>query len=334
MMNYREKYLTLRDAYKSGSDLIRLSGTEVDIHRCSFHSKHWTLLPGAEVYRCEEHDATFHEKTNDVLSRRLQCYPETLRHVDVDVVENKDFSYTLFKKRTTEPASGVILIFHGLNERSWIKYLPWAERLVELTGKAAILFPIAFHMNRAPSAWGESRAMNKVSDVRREYSTSIMNSSCANAAISSRIELIPQRFFWSGLQTFDDIVSLISEMRNGSNPHIAADATVDLFGYSIGSFLSEILIMTNPVNHFDDSRLFLFCGGPTLDRMSPNSKFILDSDATIAIYSYFTERLDTELSLDKRIAHYFGEAHQSGTIFKAMLSYRKNKELREEPFRK
>ncbi len=334
LMNYREKYIVLRDAYLSNADFIRPPNTQIDIHRCAFHSRYWTILPGASDYRCEEHGATFHEKTNEILGRKLQAYPETLRHADVDLLENRDFTYTLFRKRSDNPETGVVFIFHGLNERSWSKYLPWAERIVELTGKAAILFPIAFHMNRAPSAWGESRTMNSVATARKNYSPSIMNSSFANAAISSRIELIPQRFFWSGLQTFDDIVSFISEIRKGLNPHIRADATIDLFGYSIGSFLSEILIMANPYNYFDKSRLFLFCGGPTLDRMSPNSRFILDSDATIAIYSYFTERLESELSLDHRIAHYFSDAHPAGTIFKAMLSYQKKKQLREELFRK
>lgn len=333
-MNYREKYIALRDIYDPAAEFIQLPHNAVEIRQCPFRSQHWALLPGAPVYRCEDHDTVFHETFDAAMNRRLQPYPETLKHADINVSENRDFTYTLFKKSSAGPAAGVILLFHGLNERGWIKYLPWAESLVERTGKAVILFPIAFHMNRAPSAWGESHAMNKVSDTRRNHSPSIMNSSYANAAISARIEMIPQRFFWSGLQTFDDIVQLVSEIKGGVNPFVASNATVDFFGYSIGSFLSEILIMTNPQNYFEKVRLFLFCGGPTLDRMSPNSKFILDSDATIAIYSYFTERLDMELSLDRRIAHYFSEAHPSGEVFKAMLSYQKNKEFREGLFRK
>jgi alcohol dehydrogenase YqhD (iron-dependent ADH family) len=67
--------------------------------------------------------------------------------------------------------------------------------------------------------------------------------------------------------------------------------------------------------------------------MSPNSKFILDSDATIAIYSFYTERLEAELQLDHRIAHYFSEAHPAGLVFKMLLSYQKNKEAREQRFR-
>ena len=42
--------------------------------------------------------------------------------------------------------------------------------------------------------------MNAVSGIRRAQSPVIVNSSFANAAISARIELIPQRFFWLGLQ--------------------------------------------------------------------------------------------------------------------------------------
>jgi hypothetical protein len=175
--------------------------------------------------------------------------------------------------------------------------------------------------------------MNVVSGIRRSHSPAIMNSSFANAAISARIELIPQRFFWSGLQTFDDVVRLLSEIKSGTHPFIEPEATIDLFAYSIGSFLSEILVMANPNNYFQNSKLFMFCGGPTLDRMSPNSKFILDSDATIAIYSFYTERLETELKLDLRIAHYFSEAHTAGVEFKMLLSYQKNKEAREQRFR-
>jgi len=91
-------------------------------------------------------------------------------------------------------------------------------------------------------------------------------------------------------------------------------------------------MMTNPKDFFRESKLFMFCGGSTLDRMSPNSRFILDSDATIAIYSFYTERLESELKLDKRIAHYFNGNHKSGSYFKSMLSYKKEKGLRESRF--
>jgi len=332
-MTYQERYHRLKSFYDPSLEAISLPWEDMEIHNCPFHSQHWTSLPGASTYTCTDHDIHFNESLPSYGNSQSPDYPDTLSHSDVDILENKSFTYVLFKKSVPSRSKGVILLFHGLNERSWSKYLPWADELVKNTGKAVILFPIAFHMNRAPSEWGKARLMVDVSEKRRKYSPAIMNSSFANAAISARIEQIPQRFFWSGLQTFDDIVSLISEVKNGSHPFIARDATIDLFGYSVGSFLSEILLMANPSNYFGASRLFLFCGGPTLDRMFPDSKFILDSDATIAMYSYYTERLETELRLDRRISHYFSEAHPSGRVFRTMLSYQKNKEAREQFFR-
>ena len=331
-MAYREIYAALKSLYDPLKGTIYLPGGNIEIYNCAFNSEHWMSLPGATAYSCPEHNILFQEKSEPIEKTHSQPYPESLQHADVDIVENKKFTYVLFKKSMPARAKGVILLFHGLNERNWNKYLPWANKLVKDTGKAVILFPIAFHMNRAPSEWGKPRLMKKVSDKRRDNSPAIMNTSFANAAISARIEQIPQRFFWSGLQTFDDIASLISEIKNGSHPLITPDADFDLFGYSIGSFLSEILLMANPNNYFQTSKLFLFCGGPTLDRMFPNSKFILDSDATIAIYSFYTERIDSELILDKRIGHYFSDAHPSGKVFKTMLSYQKNKDAREQFF--
>ena len=331
-MTYRELYVALKSLYNPSADTIHLPWENIEIQNCAFRSEHWMLLPGATTYSCHEHNMVFHEKLVSEACIQSHAYPETLKHADVDITENKDFKYLLFKKTIPARADGVILLFHGLNERSWDKYLPWAYKLVSDTGKAVVLFPIAFHMNRAPSEWGIARPMKEVSDKRRCHSPAVMNSSFANAAISARIEQIPQRFFWSGLQTFDDIISLISDIKRGTHPSIAPDANFDLFGYSIGSFLGEILLMANPKRYFEASRFFLFCGGPTLDRMFPNSKFILDSDATIAIYSFYTERLETELVLDRRIAHFFSEAHPTGIVFKTMLSYQKNKDAREKYF--
>jgi hypothetical protein len=333
-MSYLKTYQYFKNTYKQETSLLTIPSSEIEIRHISFSSQYWTLLPGASSYKCDEHDMTFQENPDPALHADMQSYPEVLKHADTEVGENKHFTYTLFKNRSPVRTSGVILLFHGLNERGWTKYLPWAERLVENTGKSVVLFPIAFHMNRAPASWGHSREMNLVSGIRRGHSPKLTNSTYANAAISARIELIPQRFFWSGLQTFYDIVALISDIRNGAHPFIAPDASFDLFGYSIGSFLSEILIMASPKNFFQNSRLFLFCGGPTLDRMCPNSRFILDSDATIAIYSYYTERLEMEMKLDRRIAHYFRDAHPAGIMFRAMLSYQKEKEKREELFKK
>jgi len=130
-----------------------------------------------------------------------------------------------------------------------------------------------------------------------------------------------------------DVSQLLNQIHSGKHPLIKPGAGIDLFSYSVGSFLSEILLMANPDNYFSNSRLFLFCGGPTLDRMKPNSKYILDSDATIALYSFYTERLDMELKHDVRMAHYFNGDHPVGNFFRAMLNYHAEKKFREQRFR-
>ncbi len=332
-MNYRERFFTLRSIYTPDHEVIRIPGNNTEIRHYRFASAHWNLLPGRHEYTCADHGIVFREDLESGMNGRLQTYPEKLKHDDIDIGENRNFSYVLFRNADSVRAREVIFLFHGLNEHSWHKYLPWAEKLVLLTGKPVILFPIAFHMNRTPVPWWLSRPMNDVSGIRRTHSPTITNSSFANAAISARIEMIPQRFFWSGLQTFDDVIQLIAEIKRGDHPLIAPDASYDLFAYSIGSFLSEILMMANPDEYFRNSNLCMFCGGPTLDRMSPNNKFILDSDATIAMYSFYTERLEAELKLDRRIAHYFSDAHPAGITFKMLLSYQKHKEAREQRFR-
>jgi hypothetical protein len=161
----------------------------------------------------------------------------------------------------------------------------------------------------------------------------VAESSFANAAISTRFQQLPQRFFWSGIQTYADVLQVVREIRDNEAPDIEKDARIDFFGYSIGAFLAEILCMANEDNLFSASKLALFCGGPTLDRMYPVSKYILDSEALVGLYSFFVEHLENKCRYDPRLAHYFGEGHPAGICFKAMLTYRKLKDFREGRFR-
>ncbi len=332
-MTYSDSYFNLQQIYNPAIPLLFNPVNKILIHNITFNSDNWLLLPGAEQYRCKQHNLCFNEHISYKEKPLYDEYPDILKHQDIEIQENRKFTYTVFQKDTGKPSDGIIFLFHGLNEKTWYKYLPWAEKLVENTGKKVILFPIAFHMNRIPSEWSNSRMMSTISKIRQRHSSSIANTTFANAAISARIHAIPQRFFWSGLLTYLDIVQLLNEIRSGKNSLINPGASVDLFSYSIGSFFSELLLMANPNNYFDESRLFLFCGGPTLDRMQPNSKYILDSDATIALHSFYTERLDMELKHDIRMGHYFNGDHPIGNYFKAMLNYHKEKKFREERFR-
>ena len=83
-------------------------------------------------------------------------------------------------------------------------------------------------------------------------------SSFANIALSNRLTEDPMRFFKSGYQTSTDIIKLLSCIRNGEHEVIPQTANFNLFAYSIGAFLAEIILMGNPENLFSESKLFMF----------------------------------------------------------------------------
>jgi hypothetical protein len=309
-----------------------LAPHRVEILHRDFVSENVNVLPGAAGYTCAAHGTAFGPDELDPI-RSGPPYHASLDIPDCSIQPNAAFRYSIFRPAGRGKAQSVILLLNGLNEKRWDKYLPWALRLVEATGKAVVLFPIAFHLNRTPADWSNPRIMSEVSAERKRRYPAIAHSSFANAAISVRLQAMPQRFFWSGLQTYLDIVQLVARIREGRDEQIGSSATIDLFAYSVGSFLSELILMTNPRGLFTDSRLFIFCGGPTLDRMYPGSRYIMDSEAVVALHSYLIEHLDNEFARAPRLGHYFREHHDVWDYFRAMLSNPKMKELRESRFR-
>lgn len=88
---------------------------------------------------------------------------------DDHILENKSFTYTIFAPSGKEKREKAIILLHGLNERTWEKYLTWD--LAESTGKPVILFPIAFHMNRTPGSWCNPRAVLPWVNRRKQEDT-------------------------------------------------------------------------------------------------------------------------------------------------------------------
>lgn len=262
---------------------------------------------------------------------RLQALKQLLEVQDEGVGENCEFDYLLLKPMCDEPAREVILLFHGLNESSWEKYLAWAVELHRSTGSAMLMFPIAFHMNRVPEAWRNPRNLYQVYRERQQLFPQAHSASFANAIISMRLQVQPQRFFYSGLQSFRDVVRLMVQIRRGSHPAISRKAQLNIFGYSIGALLSEILLMVNPGQFFSDSRAFLFCGGATMQEMNPVSKYILDSVAGEAIQSFYLQLLD-QASRTAGYSDFFHSMDES-FYFKSMLAYNYLREEREERLR-
>jgi hypothetical protein len=145
---------------------------------------------------------------------------------------------------------------------------------------------------------------------------------------------MPQRFIWSGLQTYFDVIQFIEECRAGLHPLIPADFTFDMFAYSIGALLAEILKLSDYNGYFSKSKVAMFCGGAVFNRLSPVSKFILDSEASVALYSYLVEHFDSYLRKDSRLHHYIVDGHHEGKVFHAMLDYKIMRDFREGLFKK
>jgi hypothetical protein len=256
MTNYNDRHIALNNCFKQGTD-CRLEETGIDIRFFRFHS------------------LSSEEKGG------------TLQHTDNTISENFSFEYPVFTLSGKSRQKEAILLLHGLNERNWSKYLTWAESLCLNTSKPVILFPIAFHINRAPVTWSNPRSLIGLLNFRKEKYTDDRSISYANVALSDRISQSPERFYLSGRQTWADLTVLFEEIKEGRHPLFKEDAGIDIFAYSIGAFLSQVALMANQKGLFSDSRLFMFCGGSIFRSMFGVSRNILDKPAFEKLQQYY-----------------------------------------------
>lgn len=329
-MNYTESYHKLREVFSSVES--EKSFENFSIHKIGFQSVFFDLLPGNTKYRCEQHDVNFEVLSNyynDVGTIQNDVHQE-----DFLVEENRNFDYYILSPQKADQIKKVIFLFHGFNEKNWNKYLTWGQAICERTGSAVVFFPIAFHMQRAPEHWSNPRKMYQLCEKRKKRFPNIIKSTLFNVAISMRLQSMPQRFIWSGLQTYYDVIQFVEECKRGDHSLIDQDATFDIFAFSIGGLLAEILKLSNHQNYFSDSKVCLFCSGTVFNRISPVSKFILDSEASVALYSYLVEHFNSFLKNDDHLRHYIKEQHFEGKIFHSMLEYQKMRDFREAQFKK
>lgn len=236
---------------------------------------------------------------------------------DDAVPENDAFRYQVVAPvEAPGPSGEAIVLLHGLNERRWARYLPWAEALARRLRRPVVLFPIAFHMQRSPDIWCDSRCMHGVSNLRKHRH--VVASSFANAALSTRLQARPERFYWSGLQTIADLTRLGEGIRRSNEPLLRPDARLDLFAYSIGAFLSVILLSSARQGPWADARLFAFCGGCTLADCDPVSKEILDQAGSLALRECFDHGLEHTRAEHPELARSLDD-DRVGQSFHAML---------------
>lgn len=213
------------------------------------------------------------------------------------VFENQEFIYPVFIPDKISKSNKALLLLHGLNERNWSKYLTWAEYLCNSTNKVVILFPIAYHINRSPSLWSNPRYLSEIYNLRRKQFTNDRSVSLANVALSERISQNPYRFYSSGRQSLSDITNLVSGIKKGLHPLFGEQTHLDVFAYSIGAFLSQIMFLSNPDNIFENSKLFLFCGGGIFSSMFGQSRTIMDKMAFDSLLNFYLH----DFSIEKEV---------------------------------
>lgn len=270
------------------TDLRPLCGADVICTEHPFESRNWNVHPPANY---ENSGPTYEALVAYFLERNPhsgRAFTRELHLPDRDIDENRRFTYTVLAppRGTERQARRATLMLHGLNEKSWHKYIPWAVRLVELTGQPVILFPLAFHMNRAPAAWSDPRNMMGVYRERQSLFGALSSGSFANAALSHRVQFAPHRFLTSSFQSYYDIVDLARSIAAGEVPGLSRGCRLDLFGYSIGASLATLLLMRDPHRLFCESQGFLFCGGAVLEDANPVSRAIIDEAAFSGLTGY------------------------------------------------
>lgn len=276
-----------------------------DVYNVAFHSHQAAHLLGQPSYSCTTHGSTFPgEPANDGTA-------------DCEIEDNLDFRYPLLRGHSAPGdntrSRHLIILLHGLNERSYSKYVPWAYQLWRATGAAVALFPLSFHVNRVHPNWGRELKQHL---GRRQEVPRNENVHAFNCVLSERLDVHPERFFWGGLQSYGDVVGLVRQIRAGEHPYVDPEAQIDLLGYSAGGYLSLGLMLVDEEGLFKDSRCVLFASGAVLRSTHLSTRLIMDMACEISLmklYVRFTLRLATP-----RLAHWLTD-HEEGRWFRALF---------------
>lgn len=249
---------------------------------------------------------------------------------DARIPENLHFEYNMISPAGSTRFKRVILLLHGLNEKSWNKYLPWAVRLASALNRPVILFPISFHMNRSPESWSNPRLMTALMNRNRINLKENDSTSFANIALSLRLTADPLRFYKSGKQSHDDLNRLITGIQLGKHPFLDKNTQTDIFAYSIGAFLSQILFLNHGEDLLGNSRLFMFCGGAPFSKMNGVSKHIMNEEAFASLNRFYLDGAEKTTRTEGPLGHCLSSS-PAGRAFRAMLTnstadgWRKNK---------
>jgi hypothetical protein len=307
-MNYTDKYFELKANFKLNGNTLKIDDS-VEMLTMHFYSK--------------DHLPQLIDESEDPSADMLN-----LGMPDHKFYNNNSFAYPIFVPKGKKKYSKAIVLLHGLNEKFWDKYLPWAYYLALYTNRPVILFPLSFHMNRAPGEWSDPRLMAPLVNNRKaKYQTD--NLTFVNVALSSRLSDEPLRFMRSGYQSATDLIYLTNLIETGDFPLFQQGTKPDFFAYSIGAFVSQILLLANPYEMFTNSRFFLFCGGAFFKDMHGESKLIMDKTASEKLNEFYTATID-KVMYEKEFLRTFFIKDILGKAFYSMIKEENNKTFRED----
>jgi hypothetical protein len=238
---------------------------------------------------------------------------------DSSISENIRFRYPVLLPNGIKKSGKAIILLHGLNERTWHKHLTSAKFMAEKTGKAVILFPLSFHINRGLPEWTDVRKLSIPLEARKLKFPGIKEATLINLALSERLTEFPQRFFLSGLQSTLDLVSLMKEIRDGQHPLFEKGSSIDLFAYSISCMLLQSLMINNPENILKNSRIVLFAGGSLLSQIQGVSRYIMDSLAYETLRDYYLKITGKKTGFLGDLQPWIME-HSYGIAFRSLIS--------------
>lgn len=310
-MDYTSKYFELKAIFNQTAGKITVD-EDIEIINLPFNSEsYWSKIM---------------DEQNTIEGEQLN-----LGVPDSNFFENNHFIYSVVVPRKKRQYNKAIVLLHGLNERHWDKYLPWAYYLALETRRPVILFPIAFHMNRGPASWNNAKALAPLIAMRKnKFDTQSLT--FANVALSMRLTDDPLRFLKSGHQTAEDLILLLQQIEQGLIPLFTKDTQVDFFAYSIGAFVSQIMFLANAKRLLSNSKLFLFCGGAFFSEMNGVSKLIMDNVAFEKIQHFYTSDIYNVLKRNKLLNSLMTE-FPLGKAFYSMLKEENDQAWREEKFR-
>ncbi len=208
---------------------------------------------------------------------------------DRAIAENRGFSYLMMEPvdLPAEGAGEVLVIFHGLNEGSYARMLPWAGSFALRLGIPVILFPLSFHVGRRSDLWSVQEQTRIA--ARRAAMTGNGRTSPFNGRISERLGLAPERYCLGGLQSCFDAADLVARIEAGDHPSCRPGARVRFLGYSAGGYLALVLLLADPFGRFSNARAALFASGAPLDGIRPESLFIMDDSAAKGLSTYLRD---------------------------------------------